>query len=134
MAFSSSSSSPSAEINVTPLIDVLLIIFMVIAPVLPHGLDSSVPQGRTSASTVSLPAVVHIIAGNAGTSPRYQIDARETTFAELRPALAQVFASRQDRTLFVQADRALSFGQVALVAGEARAAGAGTIAFIPQKR
>ena len=133
MAFSAGSSSgTSPEINVTPLIDVLLvllIIFMVIGPALPHGLNSSIPQ----AADKSRPAVmVRILAG-----PRYRIGEQDSSFAELRPRLQQMFASRQDRSedrsLYVEADRSLSYQDVAMVAGEGRVAGAEAIALVSRK-
>jgi len=139
MAFSAGSSSGTLpEINVTPLIDVLLvllIIFMVIGPALQHGLNSSAPPATDKSPGDSQPAVtVRILAGLQDGGPRYRIDQQATTFAEIRPRLQQMFATRQgrseDRTLYLQADRSLSYREVALVAGEGRAAGAAAIALI----
>lgn len=133
MAFSfSSSSSPSADINVTPLIDVLLvllIIFMVIVPVVPRGLANSIPQGHAQSSSAP-PVVVQVIAGKGG-PPSYCIGDREMSFSDLRPALGQMFATRQEHTLLVQADRTLNFARVAAVMSEAQAAGAGPMALGP---
>jgi biopolymer transport protein TolR len=135
MAFSTGSSSgSSAEINVTPLIDVLLvllIIFMVIGPALSHGLDSTIPPaGNAVAGSAQQPVTVTVMAGLQGGVARYRIGQQEARFEEIRPRLRQLFAARTDegRTLFVEADRSLSFQQVAQVAGEGRAAGAGAIA------
>jgi biopolymer transport protein ExbD/biopolymer transport protein TolR len=130
MAFTANTSAPSSEINVMPLIDVLLvllIIFMVIVPVTPHGLDTSLPQGK--ADRPALPPVeVRLSAGDAIVPVRYRIGTTEVAYADLRPRLRDLFALRQDRTLFVQADRSLSYREVAAVVGEARQAGAGTVA------
>jgi biopolymer transport protein TolR len=137
MAFSTGSSSTSSEINVTPLIDVLLvllIIFMVIGPTLPHGIDSATPQ-RSKGSADSLqqaPIVVQVLAGPSGV--RYRVGEREATLAELQPMLRQIFAARplgtESRALFVQGDRSLSFDTIARVVGEARAAEASPVALL----
>ena len=138
MAFSANSSSTSsAEINVTPLIDillVLLIIFMVIVPVVPRGLQSSIPQGHAADSKSPSPFVVQIATSTTNSAPTYRIGQQEVGRTGLRPALQQLFAIQPDHTLFVEADRALSFQQVAAVVAEARAAGAGQIALGPLQR
>jgi biopolymer transport protein ExbD len=128
MSFASVS-SPSSEINVTPLIDVLLvllIIFMVMVPVVPRGLESSLPKGAATAGSL-LPIQVRLIAGDAIQPVRYRIGSRDLAFAELQPSLRALFAVRQDRTLYVAADRSLSFRQVAEVVGAGHRAGAGAI-------
>jgi biopolymer transport protein ExbD len=130
MAFSSgSSSSPSSEINVTPLIDVLLvllIIFMVVLPTSPSGLESSVPQGQPAAATQQ-PVVLRLLAGVTGHSVRYEVAGEEIGKEAVSPRLTRMFAVRQDRTIFVQADRSLSYQDVAEVVSEAREAGAGAV-------
>jgi biopolymer transport protein ExbD len=131
MAFSASSSSQSSEINVTPLIDVLLvllIIFMVIVPIAPRGLESGLPQGKPLSP--ALPPVTVRILGT-GTDPAlpvlYRVNGRTVAAAELQPLLRSLFAVRQDRTLFVEADRGLSYRQVAAVVGEGKSAGAAQV-------
>jgi biopolymer transport protein ExbD len=128
MSFASVS-SPSSEINVTPLIDVLLvllIIFMVMVPVVPRGLESSIPRVAAPAGSLQ-PIQVRLAAGDAIEPVRYRIGSRDVAFEELQPSLQALFAVRQDRTLYVAADRSLSFRQVAEVVGAGHRAGAGAI-------
>jgi biopolymer transport protein ExbD len=131
MAFSAgSSASQSSEINVTPLIDVLLvlmIIFMVVAPATPRGLDSSLPQGKSAAAAVLPPVVVRLLAGAAGQPARYEVGQTDVSADALPGRLRAMFAVRQDRTTFVQADRSLSYQEVADVVSQARQAGAGAV-------
>jgi biopolymer transport protein TolR len=76
MAFSAGSSSlPSSEINVTPLIDVLLvllIIFMVIVPVTPRGLTSQIPKPSRNDSPLQAPVSVRILADSSGRPVRHE--------------------------------------------------------------
>jgi biopolymer transport protein TolR len=138
MAFSAGPSGCSSEINVTPLIDVLLvliIIFMVIGPTPPHGLHSSIPSDSpATASQSKEPVTVSVLEGRAGGATRYRIGQQEVAFAELRPKLQEMLAARADRTLYLEADRALSYREVALAAGEGRAAGAEAVALTRRER
>lgn len=128
MAFSANASS--AEINVTPLIDVLLvllIIFMVIVPQHQRGLASALPQGK--ASSTSLPPVTVQVVHHAVQLPaQYIVDQRIVSSAQLPSLLASMFAIRQDHTLIVQADRNLPYQQVAAVVSLGKLAGADQIA------
>ena len=130
MAFAASSSSYSSEINVTPLIDVLLvllIIFMVVAPVTPRGLDSSIPQGKASPANTLAPVVLRLLSSEADHSTRYEIARQDIPQGDLAQRLRGMFAIREDRSIFIQADRKLSYSEVALAVSDAREAGAGAV-------
>ena len=109
-----------SDINVTPLIDVLLvllIIFMVIVPVTPHGLNTLVPQppkNKDQQEPNDRTIVVQVLANGTG-EPSYKIN--EDTFAKsaIEPKLAEIFATRQEKVMFVKGDADLDYGKVAEV-------------------
>jgi biopolymer transport protein TolR len=108
-----------SEINVTPLIDVLLvllIIFMVIVPVTPKGLSTLIPQPPkdNSAPPPAQTIVVQVLANGAG-EPSYKINDTAFNKSEIEPKLAEIFATRQEKVMFVKGDASLDFRKVAEV-------------------
>jgi biopolymer transport protein ExbD/biopolymer transport protein TolR len=109
-----------SDINVTPLIDVLLvllIIFMVIVPVTPKGLETLIPQppknpqqDQTNDRTI----VVSIQANGKG-EPSYLINQDVFAKSQIEPKLAEIFATRQEKVMFVKGDASLDFSKVAEV-------------------
>jgi biopolymer transport protein ExbD/biopolymer transport protein TolR len=109
-----------SEINVTPMIDVLLvllIIFMVIVPVTPKGLNTLIPQppkDKTQDQPNDRTIVVQVL-GNGKGEPSYKINEDDFAKSAIEPKLAEIFATRQEKVMFVKADGALDFGKVAEV-------------------
>ena len=131
MAFSMAGSGAdgrSSEINVTPLIDVLLVmltIFMVIVPVMPHGLNAALPAARTHAEasmTNDGPVMVRVERNE--TVVRYFIDGSSVEKDELARRLEEKLARTSMRRMLVRADAGLDYGVVAAVIDAGQTAGA----------
>ena len=109
----------SSDINVTPMIDillVLLIIFMVIVPVTPKGLDALVPQPPKNPQQQQQPndrTIVVQVLYRAGQAPAYKINETDVNHAELLSKLTDIYANRAERVMFVKVDDDVDWRYVA---------------------
>jgi biopolymer transport protein TolR len=132
-----SSGHLGGEINVTPMIDVLLvllIIFMLIAPVVPHALDAALPHSYVNRNiSIETPIVVQILSAGDGLLS-YKVNQDTVNITELGSRLSSILSVRANRVMFVKGDENLDFSAVARVMDIAKGAGADHIGLITYKK
>jgi biopolymer transport protein ExbD len=139
MAFSMGGAGSMADINVTPMIDillVLLIIFMVIVPTVPHGLDALVPQPPKNPQQQPPQndrTIVVQVLYRPGAAPAYKINETDVAHGDLLGQLTNIYANRAERVMFVRGDDDVNFGYIADVIDIGRAANVDHIGLMTPK-
>ncbi len=111
-----------SQINVTPLVDVmlvLLIIFMVTAPMMQQGVQVNLPKAQAKALSAQEETVVVSI----DKSGRTFINSAEISSGELKSRLSSMFENRTKKEVFLKADRTVPYGEVVKAMAEIKGAG-----------
>jgi biopolymer transport protein TolR len=123
-----------ADINVTPLVDVmlvLLIIVMLIAPMLQKGVDVALPEAENTGDKPDTAdqTVVHI-----DRNSKLFVNAKEVTETEAVARLVQVLESKADKIVYLKGDKAAPYSAIMKMMDALRGAGIETVGLITEKK
>jgi biopolymer transport protein TolR len=122
MKASNDSKGPLSEINVVPLVDVmlvLLIIFMITAPMMQHGMNIDIPKVTTKPMpTKDEPQIL-----NVTREQRLILNEKKLEEKDLKAAIELLFANRKDKEIYLRADKDVPYGFVVKCMGTIREAG-----------
>jgi biopolymer transport protein ExbD len=118
-------SGPKSDINITPYIDillVLLIIFMVITPTKQLDLEVKVPQEPPKVDK-PMPPPPGVIVVSMSETAQLAINQEPISFMELGPKLQEIYSARANKNMFISASAKLSYGDVVKIIDIAKGAG-----------
>ena len=124
------------EINVTPFIDVmlvLLIIFMVITPITPKGLEALVPQPNEDQQNQQQQPNARTVVVSVNANRSIMINRDTTSLARLEESLRDIFKTRAERVMFVRGAPALDYQDVARVIDIGKGAGVDKIGLLTEE-
>ena len=125
---------PRVDINVTPFVDillVLLVIFMTLSPTVPTGLKASIPEQPPPGPQRQEPEKVIILSMDR--NGVIKINQNEIQASHLIEELQGIFKTRSDRTIFVQGDDELLFSDMARLIDAAKGAGVERLGLVTEK-
>ncbi len=125
---------PMAEINVTPFVDVmlvLLIVFMVAAPLLTAGVPVDLPKSKAKAIQDEDNKPIEVTLNKNG---KIYIGETEMTDKVLRLRLQAMTEGNADRRIYIRADKTLEYGRVMRIIGDINAAGFTKVALISENK
>ncbi len=130
---SQGSGNMSAEPNVVPMIDillVLLIIFMIMQPMLRKAIDLQLPDPTPQVAPAN--ANVNQIVLEVRPGPAYAINTQPVDGSQLEARLKEIYATRPRKVIFVKGDENIAYGDVVHVVDASRAAGVEIVGLVPR--
>lgn len=137
MAFSTAGSDPfRAEMNLTPMIDVLLvliIIFMVaVSSVQKKGLSTEIPQPSDKPGTQVRTIVIQVRGGGDEQPPTLKINDEKVTWGDLQNRLIDIYKQRAERVAFIEGDDGVDYQYIADAISIARSSGVDRVGLLPR--